>query len=59
MSQRIKSVDIAKGMGIIFLLIVHSIGIPVFGRLVGAFYMPLFYYLSGYTSSLHFALEHA
>lgn len=47
-SKRLDFLDIAKGLGIIFVLYSHSCGFPVFGNAVVAFYMPLFFFISGY-----------
>lgn len=47
-SKRLDFLDIAKGIGIIFVLYSHSCGFPVFGNAVTAFYMPLFFFISGY-----------
>ncbi len=45
---RLNFLDIAKGLGIILVLYSHSCGFPVFGNAVVAFYMPLFFFVSGY-----------
>lgn len=48
-NNRIDWIDSAKGICILLVLLSHWCGIPLIGRLVGAFYMPLFYIVSGYT----------
>ena len=50
MKEHLKWIDISKGVCLFFVLISHRCGIPFVGRLVGAFYMPLFFIASGYTS---------
>lgn len=40
--------DIAKGIGIIFVLFSHSCGFPIFGNAIVDFYMPLFFFITGY-----------
>lgn len=47
-SKRLDFLDIAKGIAIILVLFSHSSGFPVFGNAVVAFYMPLFFFVSGY-----------
>lgn len=46
--KRLDFLDIAKGIGIILVLYSHSCGFPIFGNAVVAFYMPLFFFVSGY-----------
>lgn len=46
--KRLNFLDIAKGFGIILVLYSHSCGFPIFGYSVVAFYMPLFFFVSGY-----------
>lgn len=46
--KRLDFLDIAKGFGIILVLYSHSCGFPIFGYSVVAFYMPLFFFVSGY-----------
>ena len=46
--KRLNFLDIAKGIGIILVLYSHSCGFPIFGNAVVAFYMPLFFFVSGY-----------
>ncbi len=46
--KRLDFLDIAKGIGIIFVLYSHSSGFPIFGNAVVDFYMPLFFFVSGY-----------
>ena len=46
--NRIEYLDIAKGFGIIFVLLFHSCGIPYIGGAISAFFMPLFFLISGY-----------
>lgn len=49
MLQRIKYLDIAKGIGIILVVLVHSSCIPEFYiKYINAFYMPMFYIISGF-----------
>lgn len=48
MMKRLDFLDIAKGIGIILVLYSHSCGFPIFGYSVVAFYMPLFFFISGY-----------
>lgn len=48
-NKRFDFLDIAKGLGIIFVLFSHSCGFPVLGKTIVAFYMPLFFFISGYT----------
>ena len=48
-TNRLDFIDIAKGLGIIFVILGHSASIPlVLGRCVYSFHMPLFFILSGY-----------
>lgn len=46
--KRLEFPDIAKGLGIIFVLFSHSCGFPVFGNAIVAFYMPMYFFVSGY-----------
>lgn len=46
--KRLDFPDIAKGLGIIFVLFSHSCGFPIFGNAVVAFYMPMYFFVSGY-----------
>lgn len=46
--KRLEFPDIAKGLGIIFVLFSHSCGFPIFGNAIVAFYMPMFFFISGY-----------
>lgn len=46
--KRLDFLDIAKGLGIIFVLFSHSCGFPVFGNAIVAFYMPMYFFVSGY-----------
>lgn len=46
--KRLGFLDIAKGLGIIFVLFSHSCGFPIFGNAIVAFYMPMFFFISGY-----------
>lgn len=47
--KRIEWVDIAKGIGIICVVIGHTeISDTLFGRIIYLFHMPLFFYISGY-----------
>ncbi|MGN0161876.1 MAG: acyltransferase family protein [Lachnospiraceae bacterium] len=46
--KRLDFLDIAKGIGIILVLYSHSCGFPIFGNAFVAFYMPLFFFVSGY-----------
>lgn len=46
--KRLDFPDIAKGLGIIFVLFSHSCGFLLFGNAIVAFYMPMFFFLSGY-----------
>lgn len=46
--KRLDFPDIAKGLGIIFVLFSHSCGFPVFGNAIVAFYMPMYFFISGY-----------
>lgn len=48
MSTRIEWVDIAKGFGIILVVIGHMVkGNGIVGQYIWAFHMPLFFFLSG------------
>lgn len=50
MSQRIVSIDIAKGLGILLVVLAHnSLGsfAPFLHQLIYAFHMPMFFFLSG------------
>lgn len=46
--KRLDFPDIAKGLGIIFVLFSHSCGFPIFGNAIVAFYMPMYFFVSGY-----------
>jgi fucose 4-O-acetylase-like acetyltransferase len=46
--NRKKYLDIAKGIGIILVMLSHSCGFPVGGKFLTACYMPLFFIISGY-----------
>lgn len=45
--KRITWIDMAKGYGIIFVVLAHC-GVGEFGRWIYTFHMPLFFLLSGY-----------
>src|SRR4030065_2778158 len=46
---RIAWIDHAKALGIIFVVIGHTTGLPVFVmNVIYSFHMPLFFFLSGY-----------
>lgn len=57
MGQKVKErkayIDVAKGLGIIFVLMSHSCGFPYWGRYFTAGYMPLFFCLSGYVACMN------
>lgn len=46
--KRLDFLDIAKGLAIIFVLYSHSCGFLVMGKGIVAFYMALFFFVSGY-----------
>lgn len=46
-SERIHWIDIARGIGIIFVIYAHVLGSYDFRHLIYAFHMPLFFFLSG------------
>lgn len=47
-SKRIEAIDIAKGIGIFFVVIGHFINMSSYpGRVIYSFHMPLFFFLSG------------
>lgn len=50
MKGRIGYIDIAKGLAILFVLLMHRWAVPVGGRIIGSFYMPLFFFTSGFTA---------
>ncbi|WP_373231257.1 acyltransferase family protein [Cohnella sp.] len=51
--SRIAWVDIAKGIGIIFVITAHtSLDYTWLGKFINSFHMPLFFFLSGYFFSL-------
>lgn len=60
MDSRINWIDMAKGYGIIFVMIGH-LYIPAITPLIYTFHMPLFFFLSGYVfstkSSIHIFIE--
>jgi acyltransferase len=45
--QRIHWIDIAKGMGIIFIIYAHALGANDYRHLFYSFHIPLFFFLSG------------
>lgn len=49
LKARQQYVDSAKGLGIILVMMSHSCGFPFFGGIINAYYMALFFILSGYT----------
>ncbi|MDD3014155.1 MAG: acyltransferase family protein [Candidatus Gastranaerophilales bacterium] len=52
MSDRIKWLDIAKGIGIIFVIFAHVLTIsPALLNYIYSFHMPLFFFISGYLFS--------
>ena len=50
MSERVKWVDYAKGIGILLVIIGHTVSNPVIRGAIFSFHMPLFFILSGYTT---------
>lgn len=50
-AERIEWVDVAKGIAILLMIIGHEIGNLNIHALIFSFHMPLFFILSGYTSS--------
>lgn len=48
MKQRLDYLDVAKGLGIILVLLGHSCGIPFAGAYVNSFYMAMFFVVAGY-----------
>ena len=50
MSERVKWVDYAKGVGILLVIIGHTVSNPVIRGAIFSFHMPLFFILSGYTT---------
>ncbi|WP_270224197.1 acyltransferase family protein [Lactiplantibacillus pentosus] len=54
MAKRIEWIDIAKGIAILAVVVGHTLGPyngQLFGSLIFAFHMPIFFMLSGYLSS--------
>ncbi len=47
MTQRIKEIDIAKGIGMILVIVGHINASEYLTRLIFCFHMPLFFFLSG------------
>lgn len=50
-SRRVLWIDMAKGYGIIFVIVGH-LGIPYIADYIYAFHMPLFFFLSGIVYSV-------
>lgn len=49
MNNRIKTIDIAKGLGILLVVIGHSMQTGSYPmRVIWTFHMPLFFFLSGF-----------
>ena len=48
MTKRIEWIDIAKGIGIILVVIGHISQIEVLNDIIYSFHMPLFFIISGY-----------
>ena len=46
--KRLECIDIARGRGIIFVVIAHTCGFIVGGMYLTACYIPLFFVISGY-----------
>lgn len=54
MENRIKTIDIAKGLGILLVVIGHSLPTESYPmRVIWAFHMPLFFFLSGFCYNQH------
>ncbi|MEG0020060.1 MAG: acyltransferase family protein, partial [Oscillospiraceae bacterium] len=47
-SKRKIYIDTAKGLGIILMMMSHSCGFPIIGGIANAYYMPMFFIISGY-----------
>lgn len=50
-NKRNISLDIAKGLCLFLVVISHGCGIPIFGNIIFASYVSVFYVISGYTSN--------
>ena len=50
MSERVQWVDYAKGVGILLVIIGHTVSNPVIRGAIFSFHMPFFFILSGYTT---------
>lgn len=48
MNERIHWIDIVKGIGIILVVVGHTIKVPAIQAWIYSFHMPLFFFLSGY-----------
>lgn len=46
--ERENFLDIAKGISIIVVMLVHSCGIPMIGKYMTGFFLPIFFVITGY-----------
>ena len=47
-NMRLKQYDIAKGIALVSVIFIHTCGIPLIGKYVHGFFMPIFFFVSGF-----------